>query len=409
MRSRYEVENNSYAKGMVLTLANDLIGEGPRLQLSTGNEEANDFIEREFGGWMQATVMADKLRTLHMSRVTDGEGYGMQFTNPRLPTPVQLDLRLLEGDQVATPDMLHWIENQIDGIVFDEWGNPAEYHVLKYHPGDYRVASWDYEKIPADQMVHWYRTDRPEQARGIPDIMAALPLFAQLRRYTLAVIAAAETAADFAAVVQSTAPADSESDEYAPFETIELERRMATFLPAGYNLGQIKSEQPTTTYEMFKRQILSEIARCLQLPYAVAAGDSSDHNYASGRLDWQTYHRQVRIERSRMTTRVLDRLLIAWLDEAILIPGYLPEGLPPINRWQHNWMWDMFEHVDPVKEAQAAQLRVASGFTARQIECARFGYDFRDVDRLRAADKMPGATAQQPATEEPKEEPANAA
>jgi len=40
-RSRYEVANNSYARGIVLTLANDAIGTGPRLQMLTDNAEAN--------------------------------------------------------------------------------------------------------------------------------------------------------------------------------------------------------------------------------------------------------------------------------------------------------------------------------------------------------------------------------
>jgi capsid protein len=31
-RARYEVANNSYAKGICLTLANDVIGTGPRFQ-----------------------------------------------------------------------------------------------------------------------------------------------------------------------------------------------------------------------------------------------------------------------------------------------------------------------------------------------------------------------------------------
>jgi len=31
-RARYEVHNNSYARGMVETLANDVIGTGPRLK-----------------------------------------------------------------------------------------------------------------------------------------------------------------------------------------------------------------------------------------------------------------------------------------------------------------------------------------------------------------------------------------
>lgn len=36
-RARYEVANNAYARGIVLTLANDVIGTGPRLQLLTEN------------------------------------------------------------------------------------------------------------------------------------------------------------------------------------------------------------------------------------------------------------------------------------------------------------------------------------------------------------------------------------
>ena len=50
MRSRYEVANNSYAKGLVQMLANDTIGTGPRIQLLTENERYNDEIEREFAG-----------------------------------------------------------------------------------------------------------------------------------------------------------------------------------------------------------------------------------------------------------------------------------------------------------------------------------------------------------------------
>ena len=71
---------------------------------------------------------------------------------------------------------------------------------------------------------------------------------------------------------------------------------MATTLPDGWKLGQIKAEQPGTSYAEFKREILNEIARCLNMPYNIAAGDSSDYNYASGRLDHQTYYRAIRIE-----------------------------------------------------------------------------------------------------------------
>ena len=38
MRSRYEVANNSYARGLVQMLANDTIGTGPRLQMLSADE-----------------------------------------------------------------------------------------------------------------------------------------------------------------------------------------------------------------------------------------------------------------------------------------------------------------------------------------------------------------------------------
>ena len=47
----------------------------------------------------------------------------------------------------------------------------------------------------------------------INDITPALPLFAQLRRFTLAVLAAAETAADFAGVLQTDAPPNGEAED----------------------------------------------------------------------------------------------------------------------------------------------------------------------------------------------------
>ena len=42
-RSRYEIANNAYAKGMVSSIAGDVIGTGPRLQI-TGDGEMNNLI-----------------------------------------------------------------------------------------------------------------------------------------------------------------------------------------------------------------------------------------------------------------------------------------------------------------------------------------------------------------------------
>ncbi|MCC7489968.1 MAG: phage portal protein, partial [Gammaproteobacteria bacterium] len=237
----------------------------------------------------------------------------------------------------------------------------------------------------ARSMIHYLRPDRPGQARGIPDITPALPLFAQLRRYTLAVIAAAETAADFAAVLYTDAPANGEAESVEPMDIVELERRMATVLPGGWKLGQVTAEQPATTYGEFKREILNEIARCLNMPFNVAAGNSSGYNYASGRLDHQTYFKSIRVEQSHLEAVVLDRILAAWMAEAVLAEGLLPQRLRMVGaRFPHQWFWDGHEHVDPAKEASAQATRLTSHTTTLAAEYARQGKDWETELRQRA-------------------------
>ena len=75
MRSRYEIANNSYARGLVQMLANDTMGTGPRLQMQSGDEDFNDEVEAEFARWSEAVGLAGKLRTMRIARCQDGESF----------------------------------------------------------------------------------------------------------------------------------------------------------------------------------------------------------------------------------------------------------------------------------------------------------------------------------------------
>jgi len=380
-RARYEVANNSYARGIVLTLANDVIGTGPRLQMLTGDPDADRRIEAAFADWARTIGLAAKLRTMRMARAESGEGFMLLARNPRHASPVQLDVRLIEADQIATPDLRTndpHTPRAIDGIVFDDFGNPIEYHVLKQHPGDLRwFSNLQYNRISAQVMIHYFRADRPGQSRGIPDITPALPLFAQLRRFTLGVISAAETAADFAGVLYTDAPANGEAEDVEPMDAIELEQRMLLTMPGGWKMAQMKAEQPSTTYGEFKREILNEIARCLNMPFNVAAGNSSGYNYASGRLDHQTYFKSIRIEQAHIERCVLDHIFNMWFDEAVLVEGLLPQSMRLRDAVRtHQWFWDGTEHVDPAKEANAQSTRLDSRTTSLAREYAKQGLDW---------------------------------
>lgn len=387
-RCRYEIANNSYARGLVLTLANDVVGTGPRLQMLTESTDANRRLEQEFSNWARTVRLAEKLRTLRMARVADGEAFAILTNNPTLPGQVKLDLKLVEADQVTSPNLKTIRDNEVDGIKLDEFGNPLEYHVVKEHPGSlFGGLNLKFDRVPANDMIHYFRTDRPGQARGIPDITPALPLFAHLRRYTLAVITAAEIAALPGGILYTDAPANGEAEEVEPLDSFELERGMLMTMPGGWKMNQLQAQFPTTTYGEFKREILGEIGRCLLVPVNVLTGDSSRHNYASGRLDHQTYFKSIRVEQSHLETVVMDRILAAWFHEAKHIENLIPTNMGIEELRLRSWMWDGTSHVDPLKEANAQSVRLASFTTTLADEYARMGLDWETQLRQRAKEQ----------------------
>jgi lambda family phage portal protein len=388
-RARYERMNNSYLAGIAETLAVDLVGTGPRLQLTTGSPEADREVEKRFFDDMWRIDLPGKLRTMRQARLIDGEAFAQMFTNPALDG-VQLDVRLIEAEMVATPlGMDEGVTPEgsaVDGLEFDAAGNVIAYRVLRYHPGsNWYTAATDFTRVDARNMVHWFNRIRPQQNRGMPEIAPSLRLFANLRRYTEATIAAAETAADLAAFIHSNSPA-AEVDEVTPFESMDIEKRSLVTLPEGWSVSQLKAEQPTNTYSAFKREIVGEIGRSVGLPFNMAALDSSSYNYASGRMDSTIHIANTRVMRDELERICLDRVFLAWLDEAALIEGMIPAGLPPIAEWQWAWVWDGREHVDPAKEATATEIRLRTNTTTLAAEYAKAGKNWESELRQRAAE-----------------------
>jgi len=377
-RSRYEVANNCYAQGIVLTLANDVIGTGPRLQMLADADETNRAVEREFTRWATAIRLAEKLRTMRKARAVDGEAFALFFNNGNLSHPVKLDLRLVEAEQVTTPGFTPGKTggqtHAVDGIVFDEFGNVVEYHVLKAHPGGGTAAlGMKYDRVPAESMIHWFRADRPGQSRGVPEMTPSLPLFAQLRQYRQAVLDAARTAANIALFMKTTMPASGEAAEVDPMVTMELEPNMAVFTPEGWEPSQIKAEQPTANFKEVCEGYIAEAGRPFSMPKNVALCDSSQYNYASGRLDHQTYFKSIRVEQAEIEEVILDRILATWLAEAARVFDIGEQEGPP-----HQWFWDGREHVDPAKEANAAEKLLKAGLLTEAEYQARRGTDWEE-------------------------------
>lgn len=380
MRCRYEVANSPLAKSVIWANADYVVGSGPRLQIITRDKEYNRAVARRFREWSIATQFPRKLHQMRTSKSVNGESFAIFITNPRVRGPVKLDLRTIEADQVANPNV-DFRTPYNDGIIFDDFGNPAGYMVLKEHPGDTFFTGLlpsRFDTYSADDVIHFFDAERPGQIRGVPEIVSALPMFAIRRRYLLSVLAASETAADLAAVVHSNSTA-VDPDEVEPLDAIEIERRMMLTMPKGWTVAQLKAEQPTTTIEMFDRVIVMEIGRCLRMPGNVASSHSGGMNFASAKIDLLPWWRVVSIQQDQTEDIVADPTFERWFAEASRIPGYLPPSPEerPTDVPPHKWFWDGQDLLDP-REAGAKETGIRAGFDTHGAIFARKGLDVEE-------------------------------
>lgn len=388
IRSRYEAENNSWYSGILRTVVNHIIGNGPRLQVLTANNEGNTRLERAFRRWALSVDFADKLRTMTEAYWRDGEVFAMRSERMK-NYPYTLDIRTFEADQVANPMMgLVYSDPYVDdGVRFDRSTNEISFYIYDHHPGsNVPVSTLGGDWYPATEVLHLFRAERPGQTRGIPRATPALQTLPIMRRQELATLYSAETAANFAMYLKSTSGALDPSASPADFAEIELARNMLTTLPAGWDIGQVEPKQPGPLYEMFQRQALQSFCRCTNMPYTLAAGTGKDANFSSFKGDMKNvWEPEVQVEQSRIEFSVVEPVFRWFLEQAIFVPGLL-DGMPPISELEHQWHWPPLPELDAVDSANAAAIRMSTGQSAPTDEHARRGRDWETEAARAAAD-----------------------
>lgn len=410
-RAAYEVANNCYCGGFVSTLATETVGYvAPALEVLTTDAELNKLIAEEWKRWSESASVnwGEKLNLLDRGRRVDGEsflvltfdpdetqretGYGLNVSV--VPQRRVTDTRVrgfsaLEERTVSNPYGGFYTKTLIndDGVIVNaETGIPYEFIVCStadeaygYTPG-YMGAR--VRAVSARYCKQWFRPRSAGEFRGVCEINPSIGLFAQLRRYGLAELSAAEIAAMLALTIETNLPADDSGapSAIAPWSTRELERNTVTAMPEGWTMKQLQAEHPTTPFEMFVNMVLREIGRLMDMPFGIVAGDHSRYNYSSARLDVTGYDERKKFERQQLAIKVMNPVVREFLEElALMFPAVRTALIGSKFGIPFGWKFTNRPSIDPKVDAEVDDIRLRNGSTTFSEVYAARGGDWRSA------------------------------
>lgn len=398
-RVNYEYENNEYMQGVVRNLTLDMIGNTyPSLQVLGDDAELTHAVEDAWCEWAESTEVnwPSKLNVLDVGKWTDGERFLTTFRDNEIESKlgVSLNFSTVSSRRVTDPTYQHgWLQDGCyndDGVLVNAiTGRPIAYlistlmdELLSGYGSVHQI------RVEARQMFQWFAPERPDQFRGYPKLAVGLNTFAGMRRFDKATLTAAETAASFAAIMKTTDPA-IEATSVEDWATWGIQPGLMLSLPDGRDITQLDAKHPIPNYDMYIAACLRKIGALLDVPYGVIAHDLSNYNFASGRLEIQSYMERKKFDRLQLAVRimnpchdmwVLERAL-SWMESMDATKRTLGKKLLDkiqSNSYRYQWRFYNRPSSNPVDDATANEKNLQNGLTTLSDVYGDKGENYRD-------------------------------
>jgi lambda family phage portal protein len=434
-RSRDLSRNNGLMAGGMQTLRDNIVGAQLKLSampdyrlLGWTREQAREWgnsTEAKFRSWGETTE-CDAGRSLNLlglalqglgGAMLNGDALALPLWVPRAGAKWNTRIMLVEADRLCTPLGLEHAAHIRAGIEFDKFGAPTHYHVLKQHPGDSLggllgviagTSPLEWDRIPAftpwgrRRVIHLHDKERTGQSRGKPIVTSVMREFHMAGQYAsnelqasvanslVAAFLESDLSPDASAALFGDDPRDQWTKSVKQAQQIRKLKGAAVIpLPVGARLSSFTPGRPNPSFEAFMLASLRHIAAGLNIPYELLVKDFSKTNYSSARAALLEAWRYFLGRRRWLVDYWLRPIYELWLEEAINTgeveaPGYYE------NRYAYSRCKFIFGGkgwVDPVKEAQAAVLRMAAGLSTLERECAEQGDDYEEVLDQQAIEK----------------------
>lgn len=424
-RSRGLAQNDEYVKKWLAMVSANVIGHsGVRLQsrVFTAPDQpdnlANNAIEAAWGEFSKVCDAAGRQSLVDMCQTsikgcaTDGELL-MQFVRGKdAGNAFNLALQLLDPARIDTNlnRDASTGQNQIRmGVELNRFGRAVALHLRLRNPGDvYSQAQGQslstHERVPAEDIIHGFIVDHPEQVRGVPWAHAAMQRLNNRGGYEEAAIIAARVGAskmgffttpDGSAAPVSTGVVDDGSEPGDQPLVMDADAGTFQSLPEGVNFTPFNPDYPSAMFADFIKANLRGTASGLLVSYHALANDLEGVSFSSirsGTLEERDYWMVLQ---RWFIDRVLERIYTEFLTAGLSFGQIrLPNGsaLPASKREKfaaHDWQARSWEWVDPRSDIEADIAAINAGLKAPQQVAAKLGMDYEDLlDAIKRAQDM---------------------
>jgi lambda family phage portal protein len=291
---------------------------------------------------------------------------------------IPLQLRVLESDYIDTNrhGLIQGSGNAVrHGIEFDRRGRRVAYWLYEEHPGGTDVftamgSRIKSRRVPAEDVLHIYRPDRPGQYRGVSWLCAAIAKLNDYDDYDDATLVAKKIAACYAVFVEDLngeAEALGELDE-DNLDQVKLEPGQITHLEPGQT---VKFGTPPTTadHDSFSTTTLRRIASSIGITYEDMTGDYSKVNFSSARMARLAHWANVWDWRNNMLIPQLCAPVWDWvMSYHAGLRGW--RVVPTVD-----WAAPPIPMLEPDKEGKAYKELIRSGVMTLAQAIAERGYD----------------------------------
>lgn len=359
--------NNPWAKRAIEAIATNTVGYGITGEAKVDGQESPQLNAR-WRAWAESTACdADGqhdlygLQALIMTTIAEsGECLirrRIRRLSDGLPTPLQI--------QVLEPDHLDHGKTQllpnggriVQGVEFDAIGARVAYWLWRGHPGDLVGNPNASVRVPASEIAHVFRIDRPGQVRGMPWGAAVGTTLRDLDDYEDAYLFRNKLANCLMGFVYDHAAGlDASTTTGSPLPET-MEPGLIAQLPAGKDI-KFAAPPATDSYGPFVTQYLYRIAAGYGITYQALTGDLRSVNFSSGRMGWLEMQRNIDAWRWLMLIPQGLNAIANWWIEAEALARGTPAGLSLV------WTPPRREMIQPVEEVAAKKDALRAGLTS---------------------------------------------